>query len=83
MMKVPMNISIDYNLKQKAKEKKINISQLLEEALELELNERVYKEAKESICNKCNKKIGYGDMEIIELTRNNFVTYHKKCIKEK
>jgi len=74
-----MNISIDYDLKQKAKEKKINISKLLEEALELELNERIYKESQENICKKCNEKIEKGDMHMVNLTGNVFVAYHKEC----
>lgn len=83
MTKVNINISIDYKLKKKAKEKKINISRLLEEALELELNERVYKEAQENICKKCNENIEMGDAELIEVIKGNFAMYHKGCVPDK
>jgi len=79
MAKIHVTISIDYELRKKAEEKKINISKLLEEALELELNERIYKEAQENICKKCNKKIEKGNMHMVNLTGNIFVAYHKEC----
>jgi len=79
MNKIHVTISLNYELRKKAEEKKINLSQLLEEALELELNERIYQESKENICCKCGKKIKKGYIDMVEITRDNFVMYHKEC----
>ena len=82
MRKIPITLSIDYELRKKAQEKKINISRLLEEALELELNERIYKEAQENICIKCNKKIEQGHLHSENIMGDIFYIYHKGCFPE-
>jgi hypothetical protein len=82
MRKTHITLSINYDLRQKAEEKKINCSRLLEEALELELNERIYKESQENICVKCNKKVEQGDAHIENMIGDLFYLYHKSCVPE-